>query len=115
MKEWLTLSKEDRECVREARTEEGIPTRSVSSVSTKRRACATKARKKAAMEVESDNQVPMQVDPSLLKSPPPPKRPNPPLQKPPGVLKTPSIGALKTSRRDATCSNKKQPPHAANV
>ena len=108
-KVWMSLSKEEQKLAREARSNKGIPTRQVASVLTKRKKPKQPADE---MEVETGNQ-PDKVPPSLLKSPPP-SNPSglPPL--PAGILKPPSIGALKTSQRDATYSKKKPPPNGGS-
>ena len=106
----MSLTKEDQKLVREARSRKGIPTRTVASVLTKRK---KPKQTDDAMDVDDNNNQQDKVPPSLLKSPPP-SNPSglPPL--PAGILKPPSIGALKTSQRDATYSKKKPPPNGGS-
>ena len=112
-KVWMTLSDEDKVRVREARTKKGIPTRSVNSIFSRRNRRAqigSNSRCDNEMDVVVEEMQAMQVDPSLLTSPPTKQTTSPQLKTPPlpvGLPKPPGICALKTSQRDATYSKKK--------
>ena len=104
-KVWRSLDKKQIEQIRDAREKEGIPVRRVGSVQTKKR-------KPDSQEVQDDTdsrevgqvqnkKISIEVHPTLLQSPAASKKPAP------TVPKAPTVGALKTSQRSETYSQKK--------